>query len=129
MGGHVDAVFVSPAEVKSQVEAGNVRTLAIVDSKQSDALPGVKTLEEETGIKTKNLATWRGIAVPKDTPDDVAKILTDAFTKGANDPDFKEYMKKSGLGLLVKDSAGFTEQMTSVDAFFAELIPTLGLKK
>lgn len=129
MGGHVDVVFVSPAEVKSQVESGYVRTLAIIDSKQSDALPGVKTLEEETGIKTKNLATWRGIAVPKDTPDDVAKILADAFTKGANDPEFKDYMKKNGLGLFVKDSAGFAEQMANVDAFFAELIPTLGLKK
>ena len=129
MGGHVDVVFVSPAEVKPQVEAGKIRTLAIVDSKQSDALPGVKTLEEETGIKTSNLGTWRGIAVPKDTPDDIAKILTDAFTKGANEPDFKNYMKKNGLGLLVRDGAGFTKQMSDSDAFFGAIIPTLGFKK
>lgn len=129
MGGHVDVVFVSSAEVKTQVEAGSLRTLAIVDSKPSDALPGVKTLEEQTGIKTSNLATWRGIAVPKDTPDDIAKTLTEAFMKGANDQEFKDYMKKNGLGLLVLDGAGFTKQMADSDAFFAEIIPKLGLKK
>jgi len=129
MGGHVDVVFVSPAEVKAQVEAGKIRTLAIVDSKPSDALPGVKTFEEETGVKTTFVGPWRGLCVPKDTPDDIAKILTDAFMKGANEPEFKDYMKKNGLGLVVKDGAGFTKQMSDSDASFAEMVQTLGLNK
>jgi len=129
MGGHVDVVFVSPAEVKAQVEAGKIRPLAIVDSKPSDALPGVKTFEEETGIKTTFVGPWRGLCVPKDTPDDVAKVLTDAFMKGANEPEFKDYMKKNGLGLLVRDGAGFTKQMADSDASFAEMVTSLGLLK
>ena len=129
MGGHVDVVFVSPAEVKAQVEAGKIRPLAIVDSKPSDALPGVKTFEEETGIKTTFVGPWRGLCVPKDTPDDIAKILTDAFMKGANEPEFKDYMKKNGLGMAIKDGAGFTKLMADSEAAFAEQVPALGLKK
>ncbi|MDF2962927.1 MAG: hypothetical protein K0S39_4662 [Paenibacillus sp.] len=129
MGGHIDAVPVSPAEVKAQVDSGKLKTLAIVDAKASEALPGVKTLEEEMGVKPNYLGPWRGVVVPKNTPDDIAKVLEDAFKKGADDPEFKDYMKKNGLGLVVKDSQGFGKLMEESDKSFGELIPALGLSK
>ncbi|MCY9667822.1 tripartite tricarboxylate transporter substrate binding protein [Paenibacillus alginolyticus] len=129
MGGHIDAVPVSPAEVKTQVEGGKLRTLAIVDAKPSEAIPGVKTLEEEIGIKPNYLGPWRGLVAPKNTPDDVMKVLEDAFMKGANDPEFKDYMKKSGLGMVIKDNQGFGKLMEDSDKSFGELIPALGLAK
>ncbi|PZE22182.1 tripartite tricarboxylate transporter substrate binding protein [Paenibacillus xerothermodurans] len=129
MGGHIDAVPVSPAEVKTHVEGGKLKTLAIVDAKQSEALPGVKTLEEETGLKPSYLGPWRGVAAPKNTPDDVAKVLEEAFMQAAEDPEFKDYMKKNGLGLVVKDSQGFGKLLEDSDMSFGELIPTLGIAK
>jgi len=129
LGGHIDAVPVSPAEVKAQVDAGKLRTLAIVDDKPSDALPGVKTLEEETGIKTTYLGPWRGVVVPKDTPEDVVKVLTDAFMKAADEPAFKEYMNNNGLGIVIKNGADFEKLMEEADNSFGELIPALGLVK
>jgi tripartite-type tricarboxylate transporter receptor subunit TctC len=127
MGGHIDAVPVSPAEVKAQVDSGKLKTLAIVDAKPSEALPGIKTLEEETGVKPTYLGPWRGVVVPKNTPDDVVKVLTDAFMKAAEDQEFKDFMKKSGLGLVVTDSQGFAKLMEQSDKSFGELIPTLGI--
>lgn len=129
MGGHIDAVPVSPAEVKTQVEAGKIRTLAIMDSKPSAALPGVKTFEEETGIKVDPLGPWRGVMVPKDTPDNVTKVLSDAFMKAADEPEFKDYMNKNGLGIVIKDSEGFAKLVSDSDKSFGELIPALGLAK
>lgn len=129
LGGHIDAVPVSPAEVKANVESGKLRTLAIVDAKQSEALPGIKTLEEETGIKTLYVGPWRGLVVPKDTPDDVVKVLTDAFMKGAEEQEFKDYMKKNGLGLVIKDSKGFESLMKEAHEAFGKIIPELGIKK
>lgn len=127
LGGHIDAVTVSPAEVKVHVESGKLRTLAIVDTKPSLALPGVKTLEQETGLKPVYFGTWRGIAVPKDTPDAIASVLTAAFMKGAAEPEFVEYMNKNGLGLSVKDSKDFGKLLEDNDKSFSELIPALGL--
>jgi tripartite-type tricarboxylate transporter receptor subunit TctC len=130
LGGHVDAVMVSPAEVKTQVEAGKLRTLAIFDAKESPALPGVKTFEAETGLKPDTyVGTFRGIAVPKDTPDDVVKVLSDAFTKAAADAEFTDYMKKNGLGINVKESKAFGDFLKQNHESFGKIIPTLGLKK
>ncbi|CAG7633104.1 hypothetical protein PAESOLCIP111_03446 [Paenibacillus solanacearum] len=129
LGGHVDAVPVSPAEVKAQVDSGKLRTLAINDSKPSEALHGVKTLKEETGLTVSVAGTWRGIAVPKDTPDDIVKVLSDAFIKGAGEAEFKDYMKKNGLGIEIKDSKAFAQHLKENNELFGKLIPELGLGK
>lgn len=129
LGGHIDMVPVSPAEVKAHVDAGTLKTLAIVDANPSEALSGVKTLEELTGVKTLYLGPWRGVVVPKDTPEDVVKVLTEAFMKGAGEAEFKEYMNKSGLGIAIKDSAGFAQLMKESHDAFGKIVPDLGLVK
>lgn len=129
LSGFVDAVPVSPAEVKTFVEQGKLRTLAINDDKPSDALPGVPTLKEATGIQVKFMGTWRGLAVPKDTPDDITELLAQAFMKAAEEKEFKDTMKANGLGLLVKDGKGFSQHMKESHDLFAKLIPELGLSR
>jgi tripartite-type tricarboxylate transporter receptor subunit TctC len=129
MSGFVDAVPVSPAEVKTFVEQGKLRTLAINAEERSQALPGVRTLEEETGLKVRFAGTWRGLAVPKDTPDDVTAILAEAFMKGTEEKEFRDYMSTNGLGLLVKDGKGFYQHMKDSHDLFAKLIPELGLSR
>ena len=111
------------------MESGKLRALAIVDSKPAMALPGIKTLEQETGLKPIYFGTWRGLAVPKDTPDAVVSILTAAFMKGAAEPEFAEYMNKNGLGLSIKDSKDFGKFIEDNDKSFGEIIPSLGLGK
>jgi tripartite-type tricarboxylate transporter receptor subunit TctC len=129
LGGHVDAVPVSPAEVKAQVESGKLRTLAINDTKPSAALPGVKTLKEETGLDISPIGTWRGLATSKDTPDDIVKVLTDAFLKAAEDQEFKDYMSKNGLGISLKDGKAFGQHLKENNDTFSKLVPELGLSK
>ncbi|MRN56597.1 tripartite tricarboxylate transporter substrate binding protein [Paenibacillus sp. LC-T2] len=129
MDGFVDAVPVSPAEVKKYVDEGKLRTLAINADKRSEALPGVPTLEEQTGIHVNFTGTWRGLAVPKDTPDEIAELLAGAFIKGTEDKEFRDYMKMNGLGLLVKDGKAFAQQLKESDDLFAKMIPELGLSR
>ncbi|WP_379128337.1 tripartite tricarboxylate transporter substrate binding protein [Paenibacillus sp. sgz500958] len=129
MSGFVDAVPVSPAEVKKYVDEGKLRTLAINADKRSEALPGVPTLEEQTGINVGFTSTWRGLAVPKDTPNEIAELLTSAFIKGTEDEEFRAAMKMNGLGLLVKDGKGFSRQLKESHDLFAKMIPELGLSR
>jgi|SRR5665648_21844 len=59
--------------------------LGIMAKERSKALPDVKTFDE-LGIKgIPEVGAWRGPIVPKDTPDEVVKILEDAFLKGAKE--------------------------------------------
>jgi tripartite-type tricarboxylate transporter receptor subunit TctC len=129
MSGFVDAVPVSPAEVKKYVDEGKLRTLAINADKRSEALPDVPTLEEETGIHVNFTSTWRGIAVPKDTPDEIVEQLAQVFIKGTEDKEFRDHMQMNGLGLLVTDGKDFAQQLKESHELFSKLIPELGLSR
>jgi len=129
LSGFVDAVPVSPAEVKKYVDEGKLRTLAINADKRSEALPGVPTLEEQTGIYVNFTSTWRGLAVPKDTPNEIADLLAAAFIKGTEDGEFRVTMQLNGLGLLVKDGKDFAKQLKESHDLFAKMIPELGLSR
>lgn len=128
MGGHIEAVTVSPAEVKAQVDAGKLKTLAVMSDERAEALPDVPTLKEEGITGVTSVGPWRGIAVPKDTPDEIVKVLEEAFMKAAKEPEFVEFMNNNGLGIVIKDSEGFGKVMKESHDSFGELIPKLGLK-
>lgn len=126
LGGHIDAVTVSPAEVASQVNAGELKILGVVSEERSTTFPDVPTLKESGhDVEVK---TWRGLAVPKGTPEEVVTKLSEAFTKAVNEDSFKSFMEKSGLTVAVLDGEEFAEVMERDNTLFSELIEELGLK-
>src|SRR5699024_1923422 len=74
LSGEVDAVTVSPAEVLTQVEAGDLETLAVAADERADIMPDVPTMEE-AGIGDITAGKWRGIVARKDTDHQVVEIL------------------------------------------------------
>ena len=126
VGGHIDAVTVSPAEVKTQLEAGNLKTLAVMSDARSDIIPDVPTFTE-AGLEIETIGTWRGLTVPKDTPDEIVASLEEAFTKATEEENFKKFMAANGLGIQVKGSSEFQKHMDENYEYFGKLIPELGL--
>lgn len=126
LGGHVEAVAVQPPEVLQQVKGGKLKILGIMADERLDVLPDVTTFNE-AGYDFGEIGVWRGVAVPKDTPDEVTAILTDAFMKAAEEPDFKEFMENNGLGLVISDSKDFEQLMADSHELYGELIPRLDL--
>ncbi|WP_102272512.1 tripartite tricarboxylate transporter substrate binding protein [Cytobacillus massiliigabonensis] len=126
VGGHVDAVTVSPAEVKAQLDAGNVKTLAVMSDNRSDIIPDVPTFKE-AGLDVAPIGTWRGLTVPKDTPDEVVAVLEDAFLKAAEKESFTKFMSNSGLGIQLKSSSEFRTFMDENYEFYGEIISGLDL--
>lgn len=128
VGGHIDAVTVSPAEVATQVEAGKLKTLGVMSEKRSQIMSDVPTFQEE-GIDVTPIGTWRGLVVPKDTPGEVVQKLEDAFLKGAKEEEFQDFMKKNGLGLEIKSADEFENFMEKEDQFYGDMISDLNLNK
>jgi tripartite-type tricarboxylate transporter receptor subunit TctC len=126
VGGHIDAVTVSPAEVKAQLDAGNLKTLAVMAEQRSALIPEVPTFKE-SGIKAESIGTWRGIVVPKATPDKKVAILEEAFLAAAKEKEFQDFMKNNGLGIQLKNSQEFKKFITKNEEFFGEMIAELGL--
>lgn len=104
-GGHIQAVSVSLAEVKSQLDAGNVKVLGIMDTKRSELYPNIPTFIDQGYNIT--YATWRGIALPKGVDPAIKKALEDAFTAAMQDPAFITQAKNLNLDLAYQNSTDF----------------------
>lgn len=104
-GGHIQAVSVSLAEVKSQLDAGAVKVLGIMDTKRPELYPNIPTFKEQGYDIT--YYTWRGIGVPKGTDPEIVKILEDAFEKASKDEEFIKIAASLNLNLHHMNSEDF----------------------
>jgi len=126
MGGHVDAVAVSPGEVATHVQGGKLRTLAVMADKRVKGFDAVPTLKER-GIDL-SLGTWRGLAAPKGTPADVLAVLSDAARKSAEEPVLRDALDRLSMGYAYADAETFRATMRRDNEMFKGLVTKLGIK-
>jgi tripartite-type tricarboxylate transporter receptor subunit TctC len=126
LGGNIEAVSVSPAEVGAQVQAGKLKMLGIMSNQRVEKFKDVPTLKEK-GIDLV-MGTWRGITVPKDTPQDVVNVLSDSIQKATQDQAYTDVLNKMGLGIVYLDEKAFGTKIQSESTYFKGLIDKLGLK-
>ncbi len=127
VAGGVPVVTCSLPEARSMIEAKKVRALAIMGDKRSDIFPDVPTLKE-SGINY-SLGTWRGVGVPKDTPDDIVKVLEKSLEKAVASAEFKKFMQDSGFGIMWKPAAEYGKFMADGDKEMGVLMKEVGLVK
>ncbi|MDM0089128.1 MULTISPECIES: tripartite tricarboxylate transporter substrate binding protein [unclassified Variovorax] len=128
LGGHVDAITVSPGEVAQHVAAGKLRTLAVMsDQRVGGIFEKVPTLKER-GVDL-TVGVWRGLAVPKATPADIVQTLSEVARKAADDAVFRDALSKASLGWAYADAAAFQTVIDNDRAFYAALVPKLELNK
>jgi tripartite-type tricarboxylate transporter receptor subunit TctC len=111
LGGHVDGSMTYTAFAVNN--KGKVRALAVAMDKRHPLLPDVPTFKE-LGVDWVDGA-FRGVGVPKSTPPEARKRLSDLFAALNADPEMKELAAKSGFELV---NIG-VEQM---DAFMKERV-------
>lgn len=105
-GGHIEAVSVSLGEVRSQVEAGNLTVLGVMDTQRAPLFPDVPTFQEQ-GYDIVYM-TWRGMAAPLGIDPAIKAVLEDAFAKAVQDEDFITYMSNAALTISYLDATDFT---------------------
>lgn len=127
LGNHIEAVTVSPAEVVSHVTAGKIKILAVMAEQRLPAFDKVPTLKEK-GVDL-SIQTWRGIVVPKKTPQDVQDVLRAAAKKTAEDPAFKDQLAKMNLTYAYLDAPAFKAAIDKDNVFFKTLMTKLGIAK
>src|SRR2546422_5656896 len=126
LGGHIDAVAVSPGEVAAHVAGGKLKTLAVMADQRIKGFEKVPTLKERK--IDLSIGAWRGLAAPKGTPPEVMAILRAATRKAAEEPSLKESLDKLNLGYAYADADAFRAAMQKDSDMFKQLIAKLGLK-
>lgn len=120
VGAHVDAINVSPPEGVPQLEAGELRCLAIFSKQRLEEFPDYPTAIEQ-GVDFA-LGQWRGLAAPKGTDPAKIKVIHDAFKATMEDPDFIKLAKKAGILLEYKGTEEFKKWVEEQDKFYKDLI-------
>jgi tripartite-type tricarboxylate transporter receptor subunit TctC len=123
LGGHINAVSVSPPEGIAHVKAGKLRIIALFSEKRMADFPDVPTVREQ-GIEF-TMGQWRGLAAPKGTRPEVIKILHDAFRKGMEDPAFVTNAKGMSVELAYIGPAGFGKLMAADHERYAKIVAEL----
>jgi len=127
LGGHIEAVAVTPVEVATYVAAGKIRPLAIMAEQHIQAgWEAVPTLKER-GIDLL-IGGWRGLAVPRNTPDAVVQTLRKAMALTLKDPVLRETMAKQNMGEGYLDQPEFKAVIDRDNAVFKQLVDKLGIK-
>jgi len=125
LGGHVDGAMSYTAFAINN--PGKVRAIAVAMEKRHPLLPETPTFRE-LGIDWVDGA-YRGIGVPKSTPADVRKRVSDLWAALNADPEMKALAAKSGFELVnvgVGQMDAFLKEKT---ALYMESAKLLGLVK
>lgn len=94
-GKHIDATLADPSVFKSQVDAGNLKILAVMADSRSAIYPDVPTFKELGHDMT--IRAWAALVAPKDTPKEKLEVLRQAAKKACESKEFKEYLMKQGI--------------------------------
>ena len=128
VSGGVEFVPCSLPEARSLIDAGKVRSLAVMADKPAALFPAVPTLKQATGSNW-TTGAWRGIAAPKGLPKDIQEKLTAAIKRVYDSKDYKDFMTQRGFGMLWGNAEEFGRFMAKGDADMAAVMKTVGLAK
>jgi tripartite-type tricarboxylate transporter receptor subunit TctC len=110
LGGHINVMF-SPAQtVMPQIQAGNLKALAVTSPKRSQSVPGLPTISE-SGIPGYSAVGWFGIFVSSKTPNNIVSKISADIDKVLKTPQVRKEMLERGI----EPSGGTSEE-------FADLI-------
>jgi len=96
LGGHVDGAMSYSSYAVAQ--KGKVRALAVATPQRLSYLPDTPTFRE-VGLDWVD-GGYRGAGVPKSTPEDLRKRISDMFAEINKDADFRRQMTEQGIEIL-----------------------------
>ncbi|MCC7487069.1 MAG: tripartite tricarboxylate transporter substrate binding protein [Burkholderiales bacterium] len=127
LGGEIAAVVTLPASLSSQVKAGSLRVLGVLASAREPIFPDVPTATEQGFAFQSDL--WRGIHLPKGTPQNVVARLEEAVAQAVESPDFRKLGENVGFLPAYLNSAEFGKMVVKDDAVIADRMARAGIRK
>ena len=128
VAGGVEFAPCSLPEARSLIDAGKVRSLAIMASQPSALYPNVPTLKTATGSDWQ-LGAWRGIVAPKGIPKEAETTLGAALKKVYDGKEYKDFMAQRGFGVIWAAGPDFDRFMAKSDADLGATMKSVGLAK
>jgi tripartite-type tricarboxylate transporter receptor subunit TctC len=128
VAGGVEIVPCSIPEARALIDAGKVKSLAIMDANPTALYPTIPTLKSALGSDW-TMAAWRGMAAPKGLPKDVEARLVDAVKKAYDSKEYKDFMASRGFGVVYLPPAEFATFMDKSSDDLGATMKAVGIVK
>jgi tripartite-type tricarboxylate transporter receptor subunit TctC len=128
VAGGVEIVPCSLPEARSLIDAGRVKSIAIMNPERNPTFPNVPTLAEQTGSKWA-IGAWRGIVGPKGMPEDVTKRLAETLDKIYKSKEYNDFMSQRGFGVKFATGEEFLKFWMKSDEDLGAVMKKVGLAK
>jgi tripartite-type tricarboxylate transporter receptor subunit TctC len=99
VGGHVDALFEQPGDVRPYMESGDMKPIITILNERPSAFSDVPCLKD-VGAKFKPLFRFRGFFIRKEVPMDRQKYFEWAFKQAWNSESFQKFNKMKYMHLI-----------------------------
>lgn len=127
VAGRIQAFFAASGGVLGQVQAGEVRALAVTSPERFPALPDVPTMRE-SGVEAEPAVAWIGLFAPAGMPADrIARLAAEAG-RALSRPEQREALERAGFVVVGSDPATFRALLASDIQRWGGLIRRLGLR-
>ena len=125
LGGHVDFMPAGITAVREHIRAGRVKPLAMVSNTPIPGLEDIPLITKDFPEFDKYLpwGPFYGVWCKRDVPDEVKKILVEAFQKGASEAKFQEFLIDFGsvpMNISGDEADNFLKKWQSVTNWMYE---------
>lgn len=124
LGGHIAAQITEVAEVKSQMDAGKVRILAVATEKRTSSLPEVPTFAESGYAVV--VPKFRGLTVKKGTPPPIVDYWIQHSLQAVKTPQFQKYQKDNFVEASFLSGKDFAKLLEGEEQVIAPVLKELG---
>lgn len=110
VSGQIDYAFSTPLAVKSFVDEGSLRQLAITSRQRPAAFEGADTIADSS-IRDFDATFWYGLWAPAGTPDKIINKVHKAIVDAVKTPEFEARAKQDGMYVVGSEPAVFAEKI------------------
>jgi tripartite-type tricarboxylate transporter receptor subunit TctC len=126
IGGQVSAIFDSVVQGAPYVKNGQLRALAVTNSKRSTLLPDVPAMSEV--LPSYDVNNWYAIMAPTGTPLEIRQYLYRAVKKSLDKPEIKARLIADGVEPVGSSPEEFGKYLKEQTKLWAEVVKTAGIK-
>jgi tripartite-type tricarboxylate transporter receptor subunit TctC len=128
VAGTVDIVPCSVPEARSLIEAGKVRSLAVMDEERNPVFKDVPTTKQALNSGW-TISAWRVVAAPKGLPAPIQQRLVQALKKAYDSKEYKDFMDGRGFRMVWGGPDEAAKLMVKSNADMGAVMKAVGLAK
>jgi tripartite-type tricarboxylate transporter receptor subunit TctC len=127
VAGRIDVAFATLPSVLGQIQAGEMKALAIASTVRAPQLKDVPLLAEQ-GVKDSEADSWLAFFAPAKTPVAAREALTKAVVAALAKPAVAESAIKQGIAVNVRAPDKFKPYLAAELKKWADVVATAGVK-